>query len=127
MKDMIRYNLENWKLNKSGWTETIAAEVPGDITIDLYHAGKIPNPYFGLNHKDIHWTTEEDFVYETSFCVDKALFEKDEIYLNFDGVDTYSEIYLNGILIGKTDNMFMKYRFEVKKQLRENVDRKSVV
>ena len=114
---MLKHNLKDWKLYKNDWKEMINADVPGDITIDLYHAKKIPNPYFGLNHRDIRWTTEEDFTYENFFVVDKSLFEQDEIYLNFDGIDTYSEIYLNGILLGKTDNMFIKYRFEVKKLL----------
>ena len=41
---MIKYNLKNWKLNKNDWKESIPAEVPGDITIDIYHAGKISNP-----------------------------------------------------------------------------------
>lgn len=34
-------------------------------------------------------------------------------YIIFDGVDTFSEIYLNKKLIGSTNNMFVKYTFSV--------------
>ena len=114
----MKQNLKNWKLMKENWEQPIKAEVPGDITVDLYNAGKIPNPYFGLNHKEIRWTTEENFTYQTIFTVGKEILEKEEVYLNFEGIDTYAEIYLNGMFLGKTDDMFLKYRFEVKKLLR---------
>ena len=44
-KEMIK----NWKL-QYGET-TIPATVPGDITMDLYNAGLVKNPYFGDNKK----------------------------------------------------------------------------
>ena len=91
----MRKNLNNWTLNEKSWKESIKAEVPGDITVDLYKAGKVPDPYFGLNHKEIRLLGEKNYTYETTFTVDKEFFEKEEIYLNFEGIDTYSEIYLN--------------------------------
>lgn len=40
------------------------------------------------------------------------------IYLTFLGVDTISNIYVNGMLLGSTDNMFVRYSFDVKNKLR---------
>lgn len=40
---------------------------------------------------------------------------KKKVLLVFDGVDTVSSISLNGIVIGKTDNMFRKYVCVIKK------------
>lgn len=34
--------------------------------------------------------------------------------LVFHGVDTVADIYLNDKLLGRTDNMFVRYRFDVK-------------
>lgn len=39
------------------------------------------------------------------------------IYLTFLGVDTISDIYVNGRLVGSTDNMFVRYSFNIKGKL----------
>lgn len=39
------------------------------------------------------------------------------IYLTFLGVDTISDIYVNGRLVGSTDNMFVRYSFNIKNKL----------
>lgn len=94
------------------------ASVPGDINWDLYVAGVIPDPYFALNHKQIGWIAEQDFTYFTEFDVDSATLAAEEVLLNFGGIDLFSEIYLNGKLLGKTENAFLKYTYEVKNLLK---------
>ena len=61
--------LQNWKLKEVGSSEEISANVPGDITNDLYRAGKIPDPYFGLNHLKLREVADKDFVYTAKFFV----------------------------------------------------------
>ena len=34
------------------------------------------------------------------------------------GVDTVADVFLNGYLVGSTDNMFVRYKFNVKPTLR---------
>ena len=115
--------IKNWKLRVDSANPYIQkgrivdAQVPGDITMDLHQAGIIPDPYFGLNHNDIMWIPEQDFTYTAEFDVDKEMMLQDEVQLIFDSVDLFSEIYLNGILLGKTENMFLQYTFEVKEYL----------
>ncbi|MBO4263002.1 MAG: hypothetical protein J5903_04385, partial [Clostridia bacterium] len=115
MIDTINLNgkwiLEN---DRTGTTE---ATVPGDITNDLYRAGKITDPYFGLNHRQIGWIPREDFIYKKVFDAPKD-FLGGEVLLEFDGIDVFSEIYLNGELLGKTENMFLKYTFSVGNMLK---------
>ena len=43
---------------------------------------------------------------------------KNNVDLVFEGLDTISEIYLNNIRLGGTDNMFVKYRYNVKNILK---------
>lgn len=38
--------------------------------------------------------------------------------LVFYGVDTVADISLNGVLLGNTDNMFVRYRYDVKDLLK---------
>ena len=109
---------------KKDWTiaykgKKLPATVPGDVTLDLYNNGLIKNPYFGLNHRDLHWITDSDFVYENNFTVSQEIFNSEEILLEFDGIDTFAEIYLNGNLIGYCDNMFLQFTFSVKEYIRK--------
>ena len=117
--------IEAWKLRiaksckQLAAGEEIDARVPGDITADLYRAGKIADPYFGLNHKALGWIAEEDFVYTARFVPSADVLRGEEIILTFAGIDLFSEIYLNGTLLGKTENAFIPYNYEVKSLLRD--------
>ena len=71
---------------KNGWFlqyqgKKLAATVPGDIALDLYNNGKIKNPYYGINHRDLHFIRESDFTYENEFLVDEDLFSAEELLL----------------------------------------------
>ena len=108
---------ENWILKYNG--EKLNATVPGDVTLDLYANGKIKDPYFGINHKDLHWVTDADFEYVNVFDLPDNIFNEEEILIEFDGIDTFAEITLNGTLLGKTENMFLKYSYSVKDSLKK--------
>ena len=101
----LRLNKE-WTIDYDG--KQLPAVVPGDVTLDLWHNNIIDNPYFGMNHKQLHWIINRDFVYETRFDVSDEMFAEQEILLEFDGIDTYADIYLNGKQLGHTQNMFLK-------------------
>ena len=92
----------------------LAANVPGDITYALYKGGVIEDPYFGMNYRKLGWIFENDFVYSTEITVTREQFNAERLELRFYGVDTFSEVYLNGEYIGSTENMFLKHSFSVK-------------
>lgn len=98
----------------------IKANVPGDITDDLFCAGIIEDPYYGLNYKNQSWIAEQDFTYTAHFDIDDETHANEEVHLVFESVDLFADVYLNGVKIGKTENMFRKYTFEVKQHLKEN-------
>ena len=114
---MEKVKLTNWQLGYGG--KLISAAVPGDITMDLYKAGIVKNPYFGDNQKENDWIPREDFTYITEFDVDEGLLAQESVEIVFDGVDVYSEIFLNGKQIGSTENMFLQYRFDIKEFLQK--------
>ena len=114
---MGKRKLTNWQLGYGG--KRIPASVPGDITMDLYKAGVVKNPYFGDNQKENDWIPREDFTYSTEIDADEKLLEQESIEIVFDGIDVYSEIFLNGKQIGSTENMFLQYRFDVKELLKK--------
>lgn len=111
--------LKNWKLG-TGKDRYIAASVPGDITRDLYEAGEIADPYFGLNHLSLGETLDRDYDYVTTFSLGNGDVKRGErAFLRFKGVDLTSDIFLNGIKIGSTGNMFLEYVFDVTDELRK--------
>ena len=57
------------------------------------------------------------------FLVSKKDLSYSYIYLTFYGVDTVAIVRLNHQEIGKCDNMFVQYKFEVKKYLKVNIFR----
>lgn len=99
--------------HKSGDGEWIEANVPGDIHKDLQNAGKISDPYYSDQFLDCKWVTEKDWCFVKEFDVPEGYLKK-YVFLNFEGIDTFADIYLNGKLVQSCDNMFLKYEIPVK-------------
>lgn len=49
-----------------------------------------------------------------TLAVPRDVLAKDKQVLVLHGVDTVAEVLLNGHVLGTTDNMFVRYRFDVK-------------
>ena len=109
---MRQLELRNWELLYDDGR--IKAQVPGDITVDLKNAGVIEDPYYDLNHRDVEWIPRRDFTYVTEILADEAMLAEESVQLVFEGIDLFSDIYLNGQLLGKTENMFLEYAYEIK-------------
>lgn len=107
--------LDNWRLLYKD--SEYVAQVPGDITMDLYRNGLVPNPYVGLNYKKTEWVARTDFVYQAVINADDALLKNDSINVVFDGIDLFADIFINGKYLGSTNNMFLQYRYEIRDAL----------
>lgn len=89
--------------------EWITAEVPGDWPLDLVRAGKLEEPYWRnqylklvqMENKHVFYCCEFDWSQET-----------DCVFLRFEGIDTISDIYLNGKKIQHTENMYIVHEFK---------------
>lgn len=65
------------------------------------------------------WIAFDNWNYTTTFTVSTQLRSKQKVLLVFDGVDTIASIWLNGIGVGETDNMFQRYAFSVRDVLKD--------
>ena len=93
---------------------TFAGSVPGCVHTDLM-GNKIPSDiYYRDNADKCQWIEDCDWKYERSFTLEST---PQNAFLVFEGLDTYADIYLNGNLIGKTENMFVRHEFPVSELL----------
>ncbi|ROH95121.1 glycoside hydrolase family 2 protein [Chryseobacterium cucumeris] len=111
-------SLENWQFKNSKDQNWLPAKVPGTVHLDLMDNKIIPDPFKDENEKKVQWIENEDWDYQATFTVSSQELKNDNIDLVFNGLDTFSEIYLNGKLLKKTDNMFRKWEIPVKPYLK---------
>ncbi|KAM8916123.1 beta-mannosidase isoform 2-T2 [Spinachia spinachia] len=103
-----------WSLSNSDGSVFLGAEVPGCVHSALRQQGFIKDPYYRFNDVSYRWIAFDNWTYTTTFNASAQLRANQRVLLVFDGVDTVASIWLNGIVIGKTDNMFRKYDFAVR-------------
>lgn len=122
VSDVVLLNT-GWEFCRSGTEQWRPAEVPGTVHQDLLRHGLIPNPFYGTNEEKIQWVENEDWEYRTVFAVSGEQLERDDARLIFEGLDTYADVYLNGSLVLRADNMFTAYSAAVKPVLRVGENR----
>lgn len=118
---------EHWIFRKKGDVKWLSASVPGTVHTDLFNNKVIPNPFYGTNEKQLQWIENEAWEYETSFVVSPSELKHKTVELQFDGLDTYAEVFLNGKSILNVDNMFRNWKVEVKKYLKVGQNKLTVV
>jgi beta-mannosidase len=108
----------NWQFRRQGDVQWMRANVPGTVHTDLLLNKKIPDPFYRDNEQKLQWIEKENWEYEADFDIDDKIISKQNIDLVFNGLDTYADVYLNGVLILQADNMFRTWKVDVKKYLR---------
>ena len=114
---------DDWQFRQARLNNWYPATVPGTVHTDLMANRIIEDPYFRLNERGVQWIDKEDWIYETHFEAGADLLARERIELVFEGLDTYADVYLNDEKVLAADNMFRRWRTEVKWLLRpgENV------
>jgi beta-mannosidase len=112
-----------WKLRRAGGEDPLAAarkkdgwlpaHVPGCVHTDLMAAGEIPDPHYGMNELQAQWVEEEDWLYARTFDYAAELGQAERVDLVCEGLDTYATVLLNGKEVGRADNMFCTWRWDV--------------
>jgi beta-mannosidase len=115
--------LDNWRFRAAGEKAWMPAQVPGCVHTDLLRNGKIPDPFYGTNERDLQWIDKQDWEYETEFDIAGSLMASGRLELVFEGLDTYADVDLNGRRLLSADNMFRTYRIDVKEWVRPSGNR----
>ena len=107
-----------WKLKQQGAALALKATVPGDVYDALLTARKIPDPYYRDNELKTQWVGESGWTYSRTFDLPKALLAQERILLRCEGLDTLATVVLNHKTLGRTDNMFRTWEFDVQTLLK---------
>jgi beta-mannosidase len=97
----------------------LAVAIPGTVHSNLFKAKLISDPFYGENEARLQWIHEIDWIYFTIFDIPDSMNIDGQLFLQFEGIDTISEIYLNENLVGTTENMFRSYEFDIKPFVRK--------
>lgn len=111
-----------WKMRRMDQTTWINAEVPGSVFHDLLVNDLIEDPFYRDNEDQAMEIASYNYQYERTFDATPVFLKQDTILLCCKGLDTISEISINGTFVAGTDNMHREYEFDVKKLLKEGVN-----
>jgi beta-mannosidase len=108
------FNLDHsWSFRQLGTQKWYTASVPGTIHTDLMAQDLIPDPFYRDNEQKVQWVSQVDWEYQTTFKISDFQLHHKKILLQFDGLDTYADIYLNDSLILQAENMFRTYVVDI--------------
>ena len=94
------------------------ATVPGHVHTDLLQHGLIPDPYVGMAEAGLQWIGKVGWEYQLVFGVDAKTLQRQHQRLQFEGLDTFAEVTLNGEPLLTTNNAFRHYEAQVVGKLR---------
>lgn len=109
-----------WKIASLDGKFSLAGAVPGSFFYDLEKSGYWGehDVFYRENNQKCVEIANRDFVYSKRFVVPDDFFAPhNRIFLEADGLDTIAEIRINGKTVARTENMFRRYRFEVRNSL----------
>lgn len=103
----------DWTLTSPNHSNiSVPAKFPSQSHLDLYTAGIIDDPLYGLNDFKLRWIAESNWTY---ISAPLTVFNQDakSTWLVFNGLDTFSSIELCGQYVASTNNQFRQYYFDV--------------
>lgn len=110
---------KNWEFRQTGSTSWLPATVPGTVHTDLLDNKKIEDPFYRLNERSLQWIDKVNWEYRTTINLAAEMAQKQNITMEFDGLDTYADVYINDHLVLTADNMFRTWIVDVKDQLKQ--------
>jgi beta-mannosidase len=115
----------SWSLRRAGQKKAVPATVPGCVHTDLLTAGEIEDPFPRDNEERVQWVGESDWIYERTFDLEDLSAETC-VLLRCEGLDTLASLSINDQPLGRTDNMFRTWEFDVRRLLKTGRNRISV-
>ena len=130
------WNLKGWPTPVRGSVRTleevpaaeisVPAKVPGCYELDLCAAGLLPNLFYANNQYAVRKYEGHQWLYMRTFTLGKVP-EDEKAVLEFDGLDTLCDVFLNGKKVGEAADMFIPHAFDVTASVKEGENELAVL
>jgi len=97
-----------------GW---ISVSAPGDTYLALVEAGRLAHPFQRRGEEPAAWVRDREWWWRCGFQAPSTS-SGNRVELTFEGLDTFASVYLDGELLGRTENMFLEHVFDVTEHVR---------
>lgn len=108
----------DWQFKEVGKDEWYEGTVPGCVQQDLIALKKLDDPFYRMNEVECHELENKEWIYRKQFEY-KNDEQFDYIKLVFEGIDTLADIYFNGKFIGRAQDMFIPYEYNIKDMIKD--------
>ncbi len=88
--------------------DAVPAQVPGNVELDLQRAGRIADPFYADNIHALRPYELYEWWYERTFTPPEVAEQRSDLV--FHGVDCIATYWLNGEMLGTSENMFIEHR-----------------
>ena len=102
----------SWTLSgedSDGREVSVPASVPGDVYSDLSEAGVLAGALlYRFNDVEYRWVARGNWTYDVVFALSQEQVERTSLLLDCHGLDTVASVYINNVIVGTSDNMFVR-------------------
>jgi len=130
------WNAKGWPTPERGSVRTleevpaatlcVPAVVPGCYELDLCRAGLLPDLFYANNMYAARKYEGHQWLYSRTFSLDKVSADEKAV-LEFDGLDTLCDVFVNGQKAGSAADMFIPHSFDVTRLVREGTNEVAVL
>ncbi|MBX7163133.1 MAG: hypothetical protein K1X49_05525 [Saprospiraceae bacterium] len=111
--------LSGWEWNISSQKEWYPCTIPGNHISALIENHMIQSPYKGINEFNAQIYNAESNQYRSYFDLTELQMNASHVWWECDGLDTYCEIWINGKLVGESNNAFRRWRYDIKNYIQK--------
>lgn len=107
-----------WTLHDASGGDVAPCPIPGDVHSALVAAGRLPDPLVGLNEAQAQWVGDTVWEVRRSVTVSAEALAGKWAVLDLEFVDTFADVAVNGVAVGRLDTCFRRHRLDVTGALR---------
>lgn len=117
---MQKFDLSGqWALRKRDSYDSMHVNIPGTVLSGYIENNRMDNPYYRLNEKKAYEMFDEDYEFERTFMLPANMVKEKKQLLVCEGLDTNCEVFINGMIVGRSDNMHRTWIFDVNNFVKE--------